>query len=150
MNIQRISAGVVTSLVLALTTLSAHALDYRSVTAPAIMYDSPSNKGKPLYIINAGTPVEALVPMEGWIKVRDMQGTLAWIEKKNLSEKRMLLVRADRAQIRKEADDKSALVFETERDVVLEMLAPVSNGWVQVKHRDGQSGFVRVQQVSGL
>lgn len=129
---------------------SAHALDFRSLTAATVMYDSPSTKGKPLYIINAGTPVEAVVAMDGWTKVRDMQGTLTWVEKKSLAEKRTLQVRVDRAQIRAEANDKAALVFEADRDVVLDLIESPAAGWVKVRHRDGQSGFVKVAQVWGL
>lgn len=135
---------------LAGAAVSAHALDYRSVAAPSILYDAPSTKAKPLYIINAGTPVESVVPMEGWVKVRDMQGTLAWVESKQLSEKRTVQVRADRAQIMAEANDKSARVFEAERDVVLELLETSGNGWAKVRHRDGQSGYVKTLQVWGL
>lgn len=113
------------------------------------MYDAPSSRGKPLFIVNSGTPVEAIVTMEGWVKVRDMQGSLAWIEKKNLSDRRTVLVRAERGQVRAQADEKSALVFEAERDVVLEVLEPAAHGWIRVKHRDGQSGYIKVQHVLG-
>ena len=136
--------------ILAGAAFSAHALDYRSIAAPAILYDSPSTKGKPLHIINAGTPVESVVPMEGWVKVRDMQGTLAWLESRLLSDKRTVQVRVDRAQIMAEANEKSARVFEAERDVVLELLESAGNGWVKVRHRDGQSGYVKTLQVWGL
>lgn len=135
---------------LAGATASAYALDYRSVAAPSILYDAPSTKAKPLYIVNAGTPVESVVPMEGWVKVRDMQGTLAWVESKQLSDKRTVQVRADRAQIMAEANDKSTRVFEAERDVVLELLESSGNGWAKVRHRDGQSGYVKTLQVWGL
>ncbi len=137
-------------LLLAGLAASAHALDFRSLTAATVMYDSPSTKGKQLFIINAGTPVEAVVAMDGWTKVRDMQGTLAWVEKKSLAEKRTLQVRVDRAQIRAEPNDKAALVFEADRDVVLDLIESPAAGWVKVRHRDGQSGFVKVAQVWGL
>lgn len=129
---------------------AAWALDYVSVAAPAILYDSPSSKGKPLYIIKAGTPVEVIVSLEGFVKVRDAQGSLAWLEKKNLGDKRTVLVRAERAQVRKDADDKAAIVFEAEREVVLELTGAAASGWAPVRHRDGQSGFVKASQVFGL
>ena len=135
---------------LACAAVSAHALDFRSIAAPTILYDSPSTKGKPLHIINAGTPVESVVPMEGWVKVRDMQGTLAWVESRQLSDKRTVQVRVDRAQILAQASDKSPQVFEAERDVVLELLESAGNGWAKVRHRDGQSGYVKTLQVWGL
>ena len=41
---------------------TALALDFRSVEVPvAILYDSPSLKGKKLYLIRSQTPVEVVV-----------------------------------------------------------------------------------------
>ena len=131
-------------------SLPAWALDYRSVAEAAPMYDAPSTKSKPLFVALAGTPVELVVSLDGWSKVRDSRGDLTWIEKKHLSEKRNVIVRFDRAQVRAAAEDKAALVFEAERDVVLELLEAASGGWVRVRHRDGQSGFIKAPQVWGL
>ena len=126
------------------------ALDYRSVAEAAPAYDAPSAKAKPLFVVLAGTPVELVVSLEGWSKVRDSKGDLVWIEKKYLAEKRNVIVRSDRAQIRVAAEDKAALVFEAERDVVLELVEAAPGGWVKVRHRDGQGGFVKAPQVWGL
>lgn len=126
------------------------ALDYRSVTEAAPLYDAPSTKSKALFVVLAGTPVELVVSLEGWSKVRDSKGDLAWIEKGHLTEKRNVIVRAERAQVRAAADDKAALVFEAERDVVLELSEAASGGWVKVKHRDGPAGFLKTTQVWGL
>jgi SH3-like domain-containing protein len=128
----------------------AHALDYRTLADAAPAYDAPSAKSKPLFVVLAGTPVELVVSLEGWSKVRDNRGDLVWIEKKYLADKRNVIIRADRAQVRAAAEDKAALVFEAERDVVLEFLEAVPGGWAKVKHRDGQSGFLKAPQVWGL
>jgi SH3-like domain-containing protein len=136
--------------VLALTASPAFALDYRTVTEAAAMYDAPSAKASPLFVVRPGTPVELVVSLEGWSKVRDSKGDLVWIEKKYLAEKRNVIVRSDRAQVRVAAEDKATLVFEVERDVVLELVEAVPGGWVKVRHRDGQSGFVKAPQVWGL
>ena len=53
---------------------AAPAADYRSVNVPAaILYDAPSLAGKKLYLIKAQTPVEIIVRLEGWLKVRDAE-----------------------------------------------------------------------------
>lgn len=135
---------------LALSAAPVFALDYRTVTEAAAMYDAPSAKAGPLFVVRAGTPVELVVSLEGWAKVRDSKGDLVWIEKKHLADKRNVIVRSDRAQIRVAADDKATLVFEAERDVVLELVEAAPGGWVKVRHRDGQSGFVKAPQVWGL
>ncbi len=126
------------------------ALDYRTLGEAAPAYDAPSAKSRPLFVMLAGTPVELVVSLEGWSKVRDNRGDLVWVEKKYLAEKRNLIVRAERAQVRAAAEDKAALVFEAERDVVLEFIETVPGGWAKVRHRDGQSGFLKAPQVWGL
>lgn len=129
---------------------AAIALDYRSVTEAVAVYDAPSVKAKPLFVVLAGTPVELVVSLEGWSKVRDSKGDLTWIEKKHLAEKRNVIVRAERAQVRVAAEDKAALLFEAERDVVLDLLEVQPAGWARVRHRDGQDGFIKATQVWGL
>jgi SH3-like domain-containing protein len=128
----------------------ASALDYLAVAEAAVMYDAPSQKAKPLHVVARGTPVEVVVSVEGWTKVRDQKGDLAWIERRQLSDKRTVIVRVDKAQVRTEADDKSPLAFEARQDVVLELLDPATAGWAKVRHRDGQQGHVKVAQVWGL
>lgn len=129
---------------------TAHAIDYRSVKEPAALRDAPSEKAGKLMVILRGTPVELVLINGEWSKVRDSAGAMAWIESRLLSERRTLMVRVPRAQIRVAADEKSSLVFEAERDVVLEMTGPGKEGWVPVRHGDGASGFVRAAQVWGL
>jgi SH3-like domain-containing protein len=125
------------------------ALDYRSVSEAAVLYDAPSQKAKPLYAIATGTPVEAIVTLDAWIKVRDMKGELAWIERRLLADKHTLQLR-ERAAVRAEPNETAAPVFEAEADVLLEFVEPGSAGWVKVRHRDGQQGFVKATQVWGL
>jgi len=140
----------VLALLLSLAAQTAWALDYLSVAEAAALYDAPSQKARPLFAIAAGTPVEAVVTLDAWIKVRDAKGDLAWIEKRNLSQTRTVIVRADRAQVHAQADEKAPLSFEAEKDVVLEWVEPGPLGWARVRHRDGQAGFVRASQVWGL
>mgnify|MGYP001343480107 CR=1 FL=1 len=131
-------------------SMSANAIEYRTVDAVAVLYDAPSQRGSKLFVIRRDTPVEVVVSLEGWSKVRDAAGGLAWIEKKYLSEKRSVIVTVDRAEVRQKADEGSPLVFEAERNVALEYLEMVPGGWIRVRHRDGQSGFVRANQIWGL
>jgi len=148
--VKRPSSILSVSLALLFASLPAFAIEYRSVGAAAVLYDAPSVKGKPLFIIRPLTPVETVVSLEGWIKVRDAEGGLAWIEAKNLTDQRTVMVTADLAQVRAEASDSAPLVFEAERGVALELIEGAVGGWAKVRHRDGQTGFVRGAQVWGL
>ncbi len=135
----------------ALASQAALALDYRSVAENAVpMYDAPSQKATPLFSIARGTPVEVVVSLERWSKVRDARGDIAWIEKRALAETRTVIVSARTAEVRDKPDATAPLVFEAEKDVLLDLLEASPAGWAKVRHRDGQSGFVRASQVWGL
>jgi SH3-like domain-containing protein len=138
-------------LVIGLMPGVASALDYRAVAVPkAILYDAPSAQGKKLYVIGQGYPVEVIVNLGDWMKVRDNQGGLSWIEARQLANKRTLLVTANQAELRQSADAASSLVGRLEKDVVLDLLEPTGNGWVKVKHRDGLTGYILSSSVWGL
>jgi SH3-like domain-containing protein len=130
--------------------LPAQALDYRSVAQAAVMYDAPSSKASPLFVIAPLTPVEVVVTVQDWVKVRDASGGLAWIEQRAVADQRTVLVTAARAQVLSQPDVAAPLVFEADKSVVLELLQAAPPGWAQVKHRDGQIGYVRASQVWGL
>lgn len=134
----------------AMLALPVAALDYRSVAEPALLYDAPSQQGKPLYVIARGTPVEVVVALDTWVKVRDPKGDLTWIERRLLSEKRTVMVKADRAQVRAQPEDNAATLFDADRDVLLEFVESGPTGWAKVRHRDGQQGYVKALQVWGL
>jgi len=133
-----------------LFALPAMASDYRSVAVPAaILYDAPSQKAKKLYLIRAQTPVEIVVRLEGWLKVRDAEGTLAWIEISQLAERRTVMVLAERTELRQADRDDAPVLVSMEKWLVVDYLAPAAPGWVKVQHRGGVTGFVRSTQVWG-
>ena len=130
-------------------SLSAQAIDYVTVETATVLYDAPSWQSVKLFVIKRDTPVEIVVNIKDWYKVRDWQGSLAWIEKKAVSTRRSVIVTVDRAEIRRSANQTSALAFEAEKNVSLEYLESAPGGWVKVKHREGQTGFVRQNQIWG-
>jgi SH3-like domain-containing protein len=128
----------------------AHALEFRSIAEPAaILYDAPSAKGKKLYVVGRGYPVEVVVVVEGWVKVRDAAGELSWIESRQLSDRRTVMVKVALAQIHESADERAPVVFQAQQNVILDLIEVAAGGWLRVRHRDGQAGFVKVTQVWG-
>ncbi|MFN3987181.1 MAG: SH3 domain-containing protein [Rhodocyclaceae bacterium] len=135
---------------LALGSTSAQAIEFRSVSEPAILYDTPSEQGRKMFIIAAGTPVEVVVVTDQWVKVRDPGGAITWIEERQLSAQRTVMVTTDRATVRQRPEPDAPAVFETVRDAVLDLRGAPVAGWVQVAHRDGNTGFIRVTDIWGL
>ena len=129
---------------------NAAALEFRSVGEPAaILYDAPSVKAQKVFILSRGYPVEVVVTLEGWTKVRDDTGEFAWIENARLSERHTVMVKVVSVEARQSANDSSAVVFTAEKGVFLE-LTHVAAGWAKVRHSDGLTGFIKVSQLWGL
>lgn len=139
------------AMLLALGATSAHAIEYRSVNVvAAILYDAPSTQARKLYLLSRYYPVEVIVSLEKWMKVRDASGALAWVEISSLSDKRTVLITSARADVRQSPNATSPLAFQAEKDVALELIEFSGGGWIKVKHRDGQSGYMELSQVWGL
>ena len=137
--------------VLLAAALPAAAAEFRSISEnAAVLFDAPSLKAKKTYVIGRGYPVEIIVAVEGWYKIRDAGGDLAWVEAKSLSERRTLMVKTKLADVRQAAVDNAPLVFQVEQNVLLDLVELTDTGWARVTHRDGQSGFIRINQVWGL
>jgi SH3-like domain-containing protein len=133
---------------------SALAADFQATTEVTVLYDAPSLKGQRLFIVGRDTPLEVIVSVEGWLKIRDFGGSVAWVEKKAVADKRMLVVRVPVADVLVNPTDSAPLAFKAEQNVLLELVdaahATTTPGWAKVRHRDGQIGYIRIGQVWGL
>ena len=137
------------SLVL-LTVFGAEAAEFRSVQEnAAVLYDAPSRAATPLFVVQRNYPLEVVVNLDAWVKVRDHAGALTWIEKKALGDKRMVLVTGPSVDVRARPEDGAPAVFAAAQNVALELVEVAPNGWLRVRHADGAAGFVRAAQVWG-
>ncbi|TMH02054.1 MAG: hypothetical protein E6H69_06640 [Betaproteobacteria bacterium] len=128
--------------------------EFHSTLEPAVLYDAPSVRSKPLFVLGREVPVEVIVSVEGWYKIRDATGSVAWMEKKAAADRRTVVVRASSADVLASPEANAAVVFKAEQNVLLELAdtsyATSTPGWAKVRHRDGQTGYVRISQVWGL
>ena len=128
--------------------------DFRQTTENAtVAYEGPSARATKQFIYSRGTPLEIVVQIEGWLKVRDASGTLVWIERKTLGERSNVQVKSAAADIYAAPDAASTILFRAENGVLLQVVSPQppnAGAWAQVRHRDGQTGFVRLDSVFGL
>lgn len=137
--------------VLLLATAASHAVDFKTVGAtPVILYDAPSAKGGKLYVAPRGMPLEVVLSYGEWVKVRDASGEMAWTEAKGLSAKRNVVARAANLKVRASPDDTASAIILVDKGVLLEMSEQASSGWVKVRHKDGQNGYVKTSEVWGL
>lgn len=134
----------------ALVAQGAPAAEFKSTAAAAtVWYDAPSSKSRRLYVVGRGYPVEVMVTLEGWTKVRDASGSIGWVEARALTDKRMVLVRQTVAEVRSAPDEGAPIAFTVGKNVLLEWLETLPNGWTRVRHGEAGIGFVRTGEVFG-
>jgi len=138
-----------TALLLLAASHAAAAFEFVSVAEPAILYDANSLKAKKLFVATRYLPLEQIVVLENWVKVRDATGKIFWIEKRYLSSKRYVVVTATVATVRTNWDDSASVAFIAPRQLGLEWLGNAGVGWVKVRHRDGTTGYAKSADVWG-
>jgi SH3-like domain-containing protein len=135
---------------LILATNAAYALDYVSVSdSTAILYDANSTKSKKLFVISRYTPLEAVVNLQNWIKVRDSSGTMAWIERRSISDKHYVVVNVPVASVLRAPEAKAPVLFKVSRSVAMESLGVNGGGWIKVRDQDGTLGYMKSIDVWG-
>jgi uncharacterized protein YraI len=128
----------------------AHAVEFKSIGAtPAILYDAPTERGRKIFVAPRGMPVEVVLTNGDWIKVRDAGGDLTWVESKSLVSQRTVIGNTPNAKIRSAPNDASPVVFSIDKGVLLDVMDPITSGWIKVKHKDGQTGYVKAGDVWG-
>lgn len=137
---------------LCLFALPAAAGEFRAVGEnAAVLYDAPSRQATPLFVATRYYPLEVLVEVEAWAKVRDHTGAISWVEKRQLGDKRMVVVTAPSAEAHRTPEDDSPVAFVAAQNVALEVVEPAPDaaqagshlGWIHVRHADGADGFLR-------
>jgi SH3-like domain-containing protein len=109
----------------------------------AMLYDGPSRQATPLYIVTKNYPLEVLVELDAWVKVRDQTGTVSWVEKRQLIDKRMVVVTATAAEAHVRPEEEAPVAFVASQNVSLELLEGAPPGWLHVRHADGANGYLR-------
>ena len=147
MTFPRLIAG----LGLMLAAASSHAFDFKTVgAAPVVLYDAPSTKGGKLFVVPRGAPLEVVLAYGEWLKVRDVNGEMAWTEAKGLTAKRNVIARVANLKVRATPDDAAAPVFTADKGVLLEVTEVAAGGWIKVRHRDGLIGYVKNAEIWGI
>ena len=126
------------------------ALEFRSIADEiTVLYDAPSKNSSKRLILTKGYPVEVIIASGDWVRVRDDNGTFAWVEAGRLAAKRMVMVAVPGVEARESPDKSARLVFMVEKGVVLEFVG-VSGGWAKVRHRSGTVAYIRLADLWGV
>jgi SH3-like domain-containing protein len=147
-----VAEAIAAALIIAAAAAANHAgaAEFRqTLEAATVSYEGPSTRATKQFIYSRGTPVEVVVQIEGWSKVRDALGALTWVERRALGERTQVQVTAA-TDVVANADGTGNVLYRAEPGLLLTLVAPPTGRFVQVRHRDGVTGFIRADVVFGL
>ena len=118
----------------------------------AVLFEGPSKTTEKMFIVTEGYPLEVLVSLKDWKKVKDHNGKISWIESKNTHNERTVLILKDDAVIFNQANEKSHKLANVDKFVVLKLNSSMLVGnWAHVKTQiEGLVGFINSREVWGL
>ena len=138
-------------LLLALLTASASAwaLDFASSDRAAILYDAPASQANKVAVVSPGYPLEVLVRLQDWVKVRDATGAIEWIQADALGPQRTVMVNVPQATVYAQPGAASQALFQVNQGVAFPLLGQ-GGGWAQVRLPNGASGYLPLAALWGL
>ena len=140
----------IAGVVLSFAAAASLAADFKTVgNAPVILYDAPSTEGAKLFVAPRGMPLEVVLTYGEWVKVRDVNGDLAWTQARGLSNKRQVVVRLPGLKVRTAPQDDASIGFIADKGTLLEVTESIASGWIKIRHQDGQSGYLKSTDIWG-
>ena len=136
---------------LALLAVSAPAwaLGFVSTDRAAILYDAPASQANKVAVVSAGYPLEVLVRLQDWVKVRDATGAIEWIAADALGPQATVMVNVPQATVYAQPSAASQALFQVNQGVAFPLLGQ-SGGWAQVRLPNGASGYLPLAALWGL
>ena len=127
--------------------------DFVSIsTKKAILYEGPSDATDKEYIITEGYPLLVMVKLKDWLKVKDHEGKISWINVSDTAKQRMVMTLKKNVNLFYKPTINSVHLATVDEFVTLKLLSSYdSNGWIEVKTLTGYiEGYVRKEDVWGF
>jgi SH3-like domain-containing protein len=121
-------------------------------TKKSILYEGPSDSTSKEFIVTQSYPLQVLVKLKDWIKVRDHEGKISWIKAKDITRDRTVLTLKNNVILFYKPSYSSVKLADISVNVALRLVSPLNtDGWIEVKTLSQNiEGFIRVQDVWGF
>ena len=118
----------------------------------SFLHEAPSDSTKKTFIVTKGYPLEVLVSLKEWKKVKDHQGAINWIPSNHLSSKKMVLNFKDNNPIYLEPNESSPTLAFAAENVVLEIVDNKRiDNWIKVYSKLTEvEGFISIENLWGI
>jgi SH3-like domain-containing protein len=101
----------------------------------------PGTQYEVLWQAEKNYPVEIVEEKGSWVHFKDFEGYEGWAYKPLLGEKKAVVVKVYKANVRKGPGTDYPVVFTAEKGTPFEVIG-TENGWYRIRHSDGDSGWV--------
>ena len=111
------------------------------------MRSGPGTKYKVLWELGNGFPLMVLKRSGQWLRVRDFEGTIGWVHRDVTQKTPHMVVKVHknskkRINVRSGPGTKYRIVAKAYYGVVFKTLSQ-KNGWVNVQHEKGVTGWIK-------
>ena len=111
------------------------------------MRSGPGTKYKVMWELGNGFPLIVLKRSGKWYRVRDFEGTIGWVHRDVVGKNPTMIVKVHkkskkRINVRSGPGTKYRIVAKAYYGVVFKTLQQ-KNGWVQLQHEKGVTGWVK-------
>jgi SH3-like domain-containing protein len=110
--------------------------------------DGPGDKHPILYSADKFYPVEVVEKKDGWAKVKDFEGDVAWVAERLLTKQETVVVEGDKVNVREKPNTTSEIAFKSERGEVFKVESHQGK-WLKVVDANGDGGWIRDDMVWG-
>lgn len=124
-----------------------------STARPAILYDSHSERARPIWILSGGHPARRLTSVTGWHKVETHRPEITgWVRASETIAGNWMVTIAEQVELKAEPSPDAENTAVIARGGILEALSRVpfcgtGGCWHHAAHPDGETGYVRAADV---
>ena len=108
----------------------------------------PGKKYEVLWTVGKYFPVDVVQTSGDWRQVRDYEGDVGWIHRSLLKDIPSVIVNGSLVNVREGPGTDAKVLFQAENGVSFK-LEEKKGAWLQVKHADGDSGWIHESLVWG-
>lgn len=146
MNIR--SALPVLSVVVALSSVAR--AEMMSVNVPVANFRAGPSTSDPVeFTATRYYPVKILEREDGWCKIKDFEGDLAWVADRLLAKVKTVVIKVSRGNIREKPTISAEVAFQAERGEVFKVIDREGR-WLHVVGVEGDKGWVREDLAWGM
>lgn len=143
---QRIKVGLLATVFVSVSTVSALAAEYVSIVKDNVNIRSgPATKYDVLFQLPKGYPLKVLEHKEKWLKVSDYENDKGWIYATLTSKTRYIIVKVKEGNVRSGPGTSYEKVGKVYRDVIMKRAAKKGD-WIKFVHPE-LTGWVHKQLV---